>query len=106
MVKKTKTKNFKEQQRKKSLISFKIHNKIKKWTTKVIVIDFLITVFFFFVMLHGIYEVISSFSKWKSLLIIWVSLLLLLEIGLFAQSLKVLHKNVKIYLKNKKLKKK
>ena len=106
MKRKTNTKNFKAIQRKKSLISFKFRNKIEKGTKKVIMIDLLITIFFFWLMIHWIIEVIQTFNKWINGLLVWVIFLFIVEVCLFAESLKVLHKNIKLYIKNKKKSKK
>ena len=82
-------------------LSLNFHKKVKKWTTKVIMIDIFLSIFFFCCVIHWIIEVFHSFKKWSSLLLSWLLFLLVIEILLFAESIRVLHKNLIIYVKNK-----
>ena len=65
-------------------------------------IDIFLSLFFFCCMAHWIIEVFYSFKKWSSLLLSWLLFLLVIEMLLFAESIKVLHKNLIIYVKSKK----
>ena len=83
-------------------ISFKFHQKIKKWTTKAIMFDIFLTLFFLCCMVHWIFEVFHSFKEWTSILLFWLLFLLIIEVLLFTESVKILHSNLLIYVKNKK----
>lgn len=83
-------------------LSFNFHKKVKKWTTKVIMIDIFLSLFFFCCMIHWIIEVFHAFEKWWNLLLSWLLFLLVIEILLFAESIRILYKNLIIYVKNKK----
>ena len=82
-------------------ISFKFHQKIKKWSTKAIMFDIFLTIFFLCCMIHWIMEIFHTFSKWKSILLFWLLFLLIIEVLLFSESVKILHSNLLIYVKNK-----
>ena len=81
--------------------SFKFHQKIKKWSTKAIMFDIFLTLFFFCCMIHWIIEVFHSFNKENNILLFWVLFLLIIEVLLFIESIKILHSNLLIYVKNK-----
>ena len=83
-------------------ISLKFHQKIKKWSTKAIMFDIFLTLFFFCCMIHWIIEVFHSFNKGNNILLFWLLFLLIIEVLLFTESVKILHSNLLIYVKNKK----
>ena len=98
----SKSKKRKSIYKKRRNLSFNFHKKVKKWTTKVIMIDIFLSIFFFCCVIHWIIEVFHSFKKWSSLLLSWLLFLLVIEILLFAESIKVLYKNLIIYMESKK----
>ncbi len=98
----SKSKKRKNVWKRRRNLSLNFHKKVKKWTTKVIMIDIFLSIFFFCCVIHWIIEVFHSFKKWSSLLLSWLIFLLVIEILLFAESIKVLYKNLIIYVKNKK----
>lgn len=84
-------------------------HKIKKISTKTILIDFFLTLFFLICAIHWIIEIIKSYEKWSYLLLIRLIILLIVEILLFVESIHILKHKLKIrknrLKKDKKLKK-
>ena len=86
-----------------------MRKRIKKISTKTILIDSFLSLFFLLCVIHWVTEIIKSFEKWSYTLLIRLIILLIIEIFLLIESIILLKHKLKLrrnhLIKEKKIKK-
>lgn len=74
-----------------------MHKKFKKWSTKMIIIEAILSLFFWSLIILWIHEIHLCYKDWSYVLLGWLIVLWIIELLLFIQSIIVLKRNLKLW---------